>query len=74
MLTRRERVMPKVTWLCHCSTRNGRAKVPLMSAANVSSIHYKLLILLFVVPFTRERRQVQFLNRQPKKPLKIEHF
>jgi hypothetical protein len=44
-----------------------------MDVADAANMHFKLLILLSVDPFTREGRQVQFLSAN-QKPLKIEHF
>jgi hypothetical protein len=37
-----------------------------MDVANAASMHFNLLILLSVDPFTRERRQVQFLSANQK--------
>jgi hypothetical protein len=44
-----------------------------MTAANAANLHFKCLILLAVDPFTRERRQVQFLSAN-QKATEIEHF
>ena len=40
--------------------------LPLLTAANAANLHFKCLILLAVDPFTRERRQVQFLSANQK--------
>ena len=40
--------------------------MPLISAANAANCQSKSLIFLIVDPFTRERRQVQFLSANQK--------
>jgi len=43
-----------------------RHYLTLMDVANAANIHFNLLILLYVDPFTRERCQVQFLSANQK--------
>jgi hypothetical protein len=42
------------------------AYLPLIDVVNAVNMHYKPLISLSVDPFTRERRQVQFLSANQK--------
>ena len=54
--------LEKLEWKC----KGRRGYLPLMDVANAANMHFKLLILLSVDPFTRERRQVQFLSANQK--------